>query len=110
MKEATKRQIIRRTEKEKLDLIEQWEGSALSIKRFCDEHRLSDSLFHSWLNKYRRRKEGKAPGKFVAVQLQPPVTLTEDDSTLYAEVVLKEGNRIKFYQPVGVDFLRTLTS
>lgn len=110
MKKATKRQIIRRTEKEKLTLIESWENSGLSMKAFCTRHHFSDSLFHAWLNKYRRHKDRKPPGKFVPVQIQTPIVPTAALSCLYAEVTLKGGNRIKFYQPVGVDFLRTLTS
>lgn len=54
MKQAAKRQIVRRTEKEKPALIESREKGGLSINRFCDEHRFFDSLFHGWLNQYRR--------------------------------------------------------
>lgn len=108
MKKATKRRIIRRTETEKLELIKSWEKSGRSIKRFCDEHQFSGSLFHGWLNKYRRNKEGHAPGKFVPVQIQTPIVSLEDHAIPYAEVILKDGNRIKFYQPVSVDCLRIL--
>jgi transposase-like protein len=110
MNKAAKRQIIRRTEKEKLALIEQWEQSGLSIKKFCNEHQFSDSLFHSWLNKYWRNKEGKTVNHFVPLQFTAPITLTEENRALFAEVLLKGGSCIKLYQPVAVEYLRTLTA
>ena len=110
MNKAAKRQIIRRTEQEKLDLIEAWEKSGLSIKRFCNQHQFSDSLFHAWLNKYRRRKEEKPAGPFVPVHLTPSIVRNEDNAAAFAEVSLASGSHIKLYQPVGADFLRTLTA
>jgi transposase-like protein len=112
MNKAAKRQIIRRNEKEKLELISQWEKSGLSIKRFCHEHQFSDSLFHSWLNKYRRHNK-KAPvphNDFMALPITAPAAMPPDNCSLYAEVILKDGVRIKLYQPVSVDYLRTLTA
>src|SRR5215211_821373 len=100
MNKATKRQTIRRTEKGKLDLIESWEESGLSIKRFCEEHRFSDSLFHTWLNKYRRNKDGKPASKFVPVHITHPVTSSDDRCSPYAEVILNGGSRIKLYHLV----------
>lgn len=109
MEQATKKPIIKRTEQEKLQLIEQWEKSGLPIKTFCLQNNFSDSLFHSWLNKYRRgRKAGKQKNEFIPLPISAPSFLGEDHCSLYAEVVLASGSRIKLYQPVGVDFLRTL--
>ncbi len=112
MNKATKKQIIRRSDQEKRELISQWEKSGLSIKRFCLEHRFSDSLFHSWLNKYRRHSQkASAPNSdFMALPITAPAAIAEDPSLLYAEVALASGSRIKLYQPVGADFLRTLTA
>jgi transposase-like protein len=110
MSKTFPRPRIKRTEKEKLDLIEQWEQSGLSIKGFCDQHAFSDSLFHGWLNKYRRQKKVKAENTFVPVQITAPSTLREDNPSLFAEVFLASGSCIRIYQPVSVDFLRTLLS
>ncbi len=112
MNKAAKRQINRRSEQEKLELISQWEKSGLSIKQFCHQHHFSDSLFHSWLNKYRRHNQ-TAPaqnGDFLALPITAPAATAEDCFSLYAEVILKGGSRIKLYQPVSVDYLRTLTA
>ncbi len=100
MHKAAKRKIIRRKEKEKLDLIEQWEQSGLSIKRFCDQHRFSDSLFHSWLNKYRRHtnKAATPNNEFIPLSITTPSPMGEDGCSLYAKVILEGGCRIRFYQ------------
>ena len=110
MEKANKKPIIRRTEKEKLQLIEAWEKSGLSIKRFCEEHQFSDSLFHAWLNKYRRQKAAKTESNFVPVQIGAPIPSGEDHPVLFAAVMLKGGSQVKLYQPVSVDYLRTLTA
>src|ERR1043166_1929570 len=102
MNKVTKRQIVKRSEKEKLELISQWEKSGLSIKKFCHQHHFSDSLFHNWLNKYRRHNI-KAPAShndFMALPISAPAAIAEDRSLLYAEVALASGSRIKLYQPV----------
>lgn len=51
MDKVVKKIIIRRSEEEKLALIEKWESSDLPITVFCGQHNFSDFLFHSWLNK-----------------------------------------------------------
>lgn len=108
---ANKRQFIKRTEQEKLDLIEQWEKSGLPIKTFSDQHQFSDSIFHSWLNKYRRNKKiSKVQKAFVPVQIKSSSLLLENSNSLYAEVVTAKGNQVKLYQPVSVDFLHKLIS
>jgi transposase-like protein len=110
MKKTTKRQIIRRTEREKLALIAQWEKSGHSIKKFCNQHQFSDSLFHSWLNKYRRHKQKPTPPvqDFIPLPITAPASRPTNSPGLFAEVILVCGSHIRFYQPVSADFLRTL--
>lgn len=111
MDKTNKSKFIRRTEQEKLDLIVEWEKSGLPIKTFSEEHQFSDSIFHSWLNKYRRNTEAAREHKpFVAVQVKADSLLPEKIGSPYAEILTAKGNQIKLYQPVGVDFLRKLLS
>jgi transposase-like protein len=110
MDKTAKKQIIRRTEKEKLELIEKWENSGLPITVFCNQHNFSDSLFHSWLNKYRRGKKKAKPNRaFIPLQVSQP-TIADDTSTAFADLILSKGHRIKIYQMVPAEYLRALLS
>jgi len=97
MDKAKRKPIIRRTEQEKLDLIDQWEKSGLPIKTFCEEHRFSDSIFHTWLNKYRRgKKSAKQQKQFIPLHV-PSNSPVNEDSRCYAEIIMASGTRIKLY-------------
>ena len=98
MDKAKRKPIIKRTEQEKLDLIDQWEKSGLPIKTFSKEHQFSDSIFHTWLNKYRRGKESAKQQKgFVPLHAASNSSITEDSRNFYAEIIMASGTRIKLY-------------
>ena len=110
MDKSGKRVFVRRTEQQKQDLIDQWEKSGLPIKTFSEQHQFSDSIFHSWLNKYRRNKKTlPAEKSFLPLQItgSPLVSAVAHP---YAEIITANGNQVKLYQPVTVDFLRKLLS
>lgn len=110
MDKSVKRVFVKRTSQEKLDLIDQWEKSGLPIKRFCEQHKFSDSLFHTWLNKYRRNKKSLPAEKpFLPLQVSGSPSVTADAHP-YAEIITANGNQVKLFQPVSVDFLRKLLS
>ena len=98
MDKAKRKPIAKRTEKEKLDLIDQWEKSGLPVKTFCEEHQFSDSIFHSWLNKYQRgRKSTKQHKEFVPLRLPPNASVSDVSRNSYAEIILASGTRIRLY-------------
>jgi transposase-like protein len=98
MDKAKRKPTIKRSEQEKLDLIEQWEKSGLPIKTFCDKHQFCDSIFHTWLNKYRR---GKKPAKqqkgFLPLHIASDSSISEDSRNFYTEIILASGTRIRLY-------------
>ena len=109
MNKATKKQVTRRTEEEKLSLILEWEKSGLSIASFCRQHNLADSQFYSWKKNYRPQNERHPQNEFIPLQITAaPAAITQDSPSLYAELVLAGGGSIKFYQPVAATYLRTL--
>ncbi|MEI6949613.1 transposase [Paraflavisolibacter sp. H34] len=118
MDKAAKKQRIKRTDEEKLDLIHQWKKSGLPIAAFCRQHHFSDSLFHSWLKEYRRNTATPQVNDFVPLQITEAVPSMPDDQAFslpekvlpFAELVMASGGSIKLYQPVGADYLRTLIS
>src|SRR5215210_816672 len=98
MDKAKRKPSIKRTEQEKLDLIDQWEKSGLPIKTFCGQHQFSDSIFHSWLNKYRRgRKSARQQNEFVPLRLPPNTSISDVSTNSYAEIILASGTRIRLY-------------
>jgi len=97
MDKAKRKPIIKRTEQEKLDLIDQWEKSGLPIKTFSEEHQFSDSIFHTWLNKYRRGKNQKQQKGFLPLHVASNSSITEDSSNFHAEIIMASGTRIKLY-------------
>jgi transposase-like protein len=98
MDKVNRKKIIKRTEQEKLDLIDQWEKSGQPIKTFCDQHNFSDSVFHTWLNKYRRRKKSTKQQKgFFPLHIASNSSVSEDSRSFYAEIIMASGTRIKLY-------------
>ena len=110
MDKTSKRSFIKRTEQEKLHLIDQWEKSGLPIRTFCNQHNFSDSLFHTWLNKYRHdRKALKIQKEFIPLQVTS-MPLSNQPGSLYAELITARGTQVRFYQPLPDDLLRKILS
>lgn len=104
---TVRKRTSKRSEQEKLKLIEQWEVSGQAIKTFCEEHGFSDSLFHSWLNKYRRGKRAVQPEEqFVSLVLEEAPA--HQGPGVYAEIILANGSHIKLYQRVDAAYIRQL--
>ena len=98
MDKSNRKQIIKRTEQEKLDLIDQWEKSGLPIKTFSQQHDFSDSVFHTWLNKYRRgNKVVKQQKGFLPLHIASNSSMGEDSRNFYVEIIMASGTQIKLY-------------
>jgi transposase-like protein len=98
MEKAKRKPVIKRTEQEKLVLIDQWEKSGLPIKTFCDQHQFSDSIFHTWLNKYRRgKKSAKRQKGFLPLHIASDSSISEDSRNFYTEIILASGTLIRLY-------------
>jgi transposase-like protein len=111
MDKAAKKIIIRRSEEEKLALIEKWEQSGLPIITFCNQHNFSDSLFHTWLNKYRRnKKKAKPASSFIPIQVPNANAGNENNAAPFAKLTLAKGQQITLYQMVSAEYLRALLS
>jgi transposase-like protein len=47
----------RRTKEEMFPMVELWQHSGLSKKRFCEEKGIVKSVFHYWYKKYRKKMD-----------------------------------------------------
>ncbi len=84
--------------------IGQWENSNQSQKTFCLQHNIRYYVFHYWLKRYREDHQGKKgkPTSFVKLKV------TQSARIAHAELVLPDGKRLLFHEPVSSDFLKSL--
>jgi len=86
--------------------IGQWEKSNQSQKAYCLEHNIPYYVFHYWLKRYRETHQGEKdkPTSFVKLQI------TQSARIAHAELVLPDGKRLVFHEPVSSNFLKSLIS
>lgn len=101
--------MIRNNEQVRNDMfdhIDQWKNSNQSQKSYCIEHGIAYHVFHYYFKRYREvhsvGKESKPP--FVKLQLDQPEVMA------HAELILPDGKRLVFHQPVSSAFLKALIS
>ncbi len=83
------------------DNIERWQQSGLTQKAFCQQVNLSYHIFHYWYKRYRT-KDNKTTDGFINVGI------TAGPVTSHTELLLPDGKRLFFHQPVSVDYLKAL--
>ncbi|MBF6607023.1 MAG: hypothetical protein IVW53_15780 [Chloroflexi bacterium] len=91
-------------------LIKIWEASGQTQRAFCQEKELAYHKFHYWYKKYREHfAPPSARTPFVSVTVKDD----RDKRTVAGgilELVLPDGRRLLFNQPVEVGFLKALLS
>jgi hypothetical protein len=90
-----------------------WQQSGLTQKDYCEQHSIRYHVFHYWYKKYRDTQSVAAKEhSFIPLQLQPAVTAAAGSSVtpagVYAQIVLPNGRRLLFHQPVSADYLKAL--
>ena len=83
--------------------IEQWQQSGLTQKAFCLQNDLSYHIFHYWYKVYRN-KGNRAASAFVKLDLPPAAGY----GTPHSELILPDGKRFLFHQPLCIDYLKAL--
>jgi hypothetical protein len=95
------KQRIRRSPDQIRSLVKEWKESGQSQREFCKRNNLAVSPFNRWAvgDKNSKKSEG-----FTVVKISvPPV----DKNPLF-EVILINGTRLNFFQPVEAKYLRSL--
>lgn len=82
--------------------IEQWKQSNLTQKLYCEQHTIAYQAFHYWYKRYRNNNPTKSSAPFVQLQVQP------QNMQPHVEILLSDGKRILFHQPVSSEFLKAL--
>lgn len=82
--------------------IDQWQQSGLTQKAFCAQVNLAYHVFHYWYKRYRAA-ENKPASSFIKLGVSSSICS-------HTELVLPDGKRLLFHQPVSVDYLKALIS
>lgn len=99
METINKVQNNRYSREEKQELIQQWQQSGMTRKKFCDERSFNYYTFGTWVDQLKVKKP--ASSGFTELKV-PPV------SGLFAQLHLSDGIKIDFYQPVPVEYFQSL--
>ena len=85
------------------DHITQWQQSGVSQKAYCTQNNIPYHVFHYWYKCYRNENSmSNEFSSFVQLKVQP------SSSTPVIELLLGDGKRILFHQPVSSDYLKSL--
>ncbi len=93
-------------QKKMFDGVIRWQQSGLSQKAWCEQNNFSYSSFHYWYRRFRNQqadiRQTSSDG-FVQLMIQ--------DRPLgnpWCELVMGDGKKLFFHQPVPVEFIRSL--
>jgi hypothetical protein len=97
--------------KQKFLMIEAWQQSGLSQKAWCSRESIAYPSFHYWYKKYRAAhpattKSSGESQRFITLQVPPSF----DSSASYLELLLVDGRRLLFHQPVSSEYLKAIIS
>lgn len=88
-------------------LIENWQRSGLSQKSFCEEQQIKSHVFYYWYKCFRIQNNTLVvqPAKRF-IELRSQAILPEAS----IELLLANGHRILFHQPIAVSFIKAIIS
>lgn len=91
-------------QEQKYAMIEQWQHSGLSQKKYCQQNNIAYHHFHYWYKRYLNQKAADSTNTSSFI----PVTLNAASSVGCIELQWPDGKRILFHQPIGVNYLKAL--
>lgn len=100
-------QYDKHTQEEMFAMIGLWKQSGLSQKAYCEQNKIRYYVFHYWYKRYRDEQAGINSPTFFPLNVNLPLYNT---TCANVEVVLPDGKRILFHQPISSDFLKAVIS
>jgi len=96
------------TEQQMFNMLTHWQQSGISQKLYCEQHGIRYHVFHYWYKRFRDgQADSKKDGTFIPLQIKPPVTAGKNAGI---ELLLTDGRRLLFHQPVSADFIKAIIS
>ena len=99
-------QYDEQVQQQMFSMINEWQQSSLTQKAFCEQQSIRYHVFHYW---YKRYRDGQATDKepgFISLGVKP----SSDSSAPHTELLLPDGKRLLFHQPVSSDYLKAMIS
>ena len=100
-------QYDKQRQEDMLRMIDSWKQSGLTQKAYCEQHNIRYYVFHYWYKRFRGQQDAVEDASFVPLNVKPS-TFSVSNSAV--EILLPDGKRILFHQPVGPDYLKALIS
>ena len=100
-------QYDKQTHEDMFRMIDLWKQSGLAQKVYCEQNNIRYHVFHYWYKRFRNQGGAVEYGTFVPLNVK---TSTFPVTNSAIEILLPDGKRIFFHQPVGPDYLKTLIS
>ena len=100
-------QYDQQTQEQMFAMISSWKQSGLSQKAYCLQNNIRYYVFHYWYKRYRDdRSEPKETAAFIPLEVTS--FSAHKSSAAAVEIVLADGKRILFHQPVSSDYLKAI--
>lgn len=85
-----------------------WQASGQTQKAYSSEHNIPYHVFHYWYRVYRKvkvvaRRTAKPSGTFVKLKIKAAASVAG-----HTELILPDGKRLLFHQPVPCEYLKAL--
>lgn len=93
-------------EQQMFDMISHWQQSGLSQKKYCVEQGIRYHVFHYWFKRYRDRNADNSQANFIPIQIK---SSEADARNAGIELILADGKRVLFHQPVSAAFIKAIT-
>jgi len=106
-------QYSNEVQQQMFSMIESWQQSGIHQKAFCEQQGIRYHVFHYWYKKYRDTQLSDKQAGFIPLQLPPAPAVTDPiiaATGAHTEIVLPDGRRLLFHQPVSADYLKALIS
>jgi len=97
-----------RVREQMFGMISLWQQSGLTQKYFCEQHAICYHVFHYWYKCFRTAQLVVKDEGFIPLKIEPSIAI--NTTCAQVELLLTDGKRLSFYQPVTSDYLKALIS
>ncbi len=94
-------------QKKMFAMVAHWQQSGLSQKMFCEQNGIRYHVFHYWYKRFRDSQAINKEATFIPLQIKP---LQNVSTHAGIELLLTDGGRLVFHQPVSAGFIKAIIS